>query len=531
MRDFQLPGRSAVYASNAMAATAHPSATLAAVEVMKSGGNAVDAAICAAGVLAVVEPGMSGIGGDCFALLAHGDQPVIGYNGSGPAGQSVSAERLLNLGVDTIEPDSAHSVTIPGAVEAWQSLLDKYGTRSFDELLASAVSLAEDGYRVQARVALEWRLGADRLNNNPAGRKLFLKNGQPLQAGDLHRQPGLAKALRAIATHGADGFYTGPVAEDIVQSLQSAGGLQTAEDFSALNGSWVEPVGSEYRGYQIAERPPNGQGFMVSIMLNLLNRFSAAELEPKSAQSLHLQIEAGRLACAERDRFFDEYYGTGRADKALQKFLSADYADAQARRISLARAMPAEVSKHNPQGGDTTYIAVIDGDGNAVSMMNSLYYPFGSGLVSEQYGILLHNRGSAFAVQGPASRIIEPGKRPVHTIIPGMLMQDGQPSMVCGVVGAEHQPSGQVRLISAIVDGGLDVQQALNLARAFYDRGTVMVERGVSDPVRQKLQAFGHRTEVAEAPLGAGQAIWIDRQRGLLVGGSDYRKDGCALGF
>jgi gamma-glutamyltranspeptidase/glutathione hydrolase len=290
-----------------------------------------------------------------------------------------------------------------------------------------------------------------------------------------------------------------------VQSLQGAGGLQTADDFSALKGSWVEPVVSDYRGYQVAERPPNGQGFMVSIMLNNLSRFPAAELEPQSAQSLHLQIEAGRLARADRDRFFDEYYGTDRADAALQKFLSADYANAQARRISLAEAMPAEGGKNNPQGGDTTYIAAIDRDGNAVSLMNS--------------------------VRGPAPRVIAPGKRPVHTIIPGMLIKDGQPAMVCGVVGAEHQPGGQVRLISAVIDGGLDVQEALHLPRVFYDRGTVMVERGVSDRVRQKLHAFGHRTEFAEAPLGAGQAIWIDHRRGQLVGGSDYRKDGCALGL
>ncbi len=531
MRDFQLPGRSPVYAGNAMAATAHPSATLAAVEVMKSGGNAVDATIAAAGVLAVVEPGMSGIGGDCFALLAHGNQPVIAYNGSGPAGQSVSAEALLALDVNEIQADSAHSVTIPGAVEAWQAMLDKYGTRSFDELLAPAIAFAEEGYRVLPRVAMEWQMGVDRLSGNPSARKLFLQNGQPLQAGATHRQPGLAKALRAIARQGADGFYTGPVAEDIVQSLQRAGGLQTADDFSELRGSWIEPVTSNYRGYQVIERPPNGQGFIVSIMLNILSRFSATELEPNSAEALHLQIEASRLACADRNRFFDNCYGTGKAENMLQELLSAAYAESQAQRISLARSMPADGSEKTLHGGDTTYISVVDRDGNAVSLMNSLYYPFGSGLVSEQFGILLHNRGSAFAVQGPAPRIIEPGKRPVHTIIPGMLAQDGRPVMVCGVVGAEHQPGGQVRLISAIVDGGLDVQNALNLPRVFYDHGTVLIERGISDPVRKKLNSLGHRTEITQTPLGAGQAIWIDRQRGNLVGGSDYRKDGCALGF
>jgi len=531
MRDFQSPGRSAVYSNNAMAATAHPSATLAAVEVMKSGGNAVDATIAAAGVLAVVEPGMSGIGGDCFALLAKGNQPVVAYNGSGPAGQSASAENLLSLGIDEISPDSAHSVTIPGAVEAWQALLDQYGTRSFDELLAPAIAFAEDGYRVQGRVAMEWTLGVDKLNGNPSARQLFLQDGQPLQAGAMHRQPGLAKALRAVAAQGSAGFYTGPVAEDIVQSLQDAGGLQTLDDFSDLKGSWVDPLISDYRGYRATERPPNGQGFLVSMMLNILNHFSADDLDPNSAPALHLQIEAGRLAFADRNRFFDEYYGTDQADKVLEELLSVEHAKSQAQRISLTRAMPFDGNRHAPRGGDTTYIAVVDRDGTAVSLMNSLYYPFGSGLVSEKYGILLHNRGSAFALRGPAPRIIEPGKRPVHTIIPAMLTQGGQPTMVFGVVGAEHQPGGQVRMISAIVDAGLDVQQALDLPRVFYDRGTVLIERGVSDSVRHSLDSLGHRTAVAETALGAGQAIWIDHQRGCLIGGSDYRKDGCALGF
>ena len=531
MRDFQSPGRSAVYASNGMAATAHPSATVTAVEVMKSGGNAVDAAIAAAGVLAVVEPGMSGIGGDCFALVAHGNQPVIAYNGSGPAGQSVSVEKLLALGIKEIQPDSAHSVTIPGAVEAWQALLQKYGTRHFDELLAPAIAYADDGYRVQARVAMEWQLGVDKLNANATGRKFFLQDGRPLQAGDTHRQPGLAKALRAIAAHGADGFYLGPVADDLVQSLQRAGGLQTLEDFAQLAGSWVKPVVSHYRNYELIECPPNGQGFMVSIMMNVLNQFSFDGLNPQSAEALHLQLEASHLASADRNRFFDEFYGTDQAQEFLQNLLSTEYAKSQAKRINLAKARSADDRQQIRQGGDTTYIAVVDHDGNAVSLMNSLYYPFGSGLVSEQYGILMHNRGSAFAVEGPASRLIEPGKRPVHTIIPAMLTQKHRPVMVFGVVGAEFQPGGQVRTISGVIDGELDVQQALNLPRVYYDQGTVLVERGVTDALRQQLHSFGHRTIVTETPLGAGQAIWIDQQFGRLVGGSDFRKDGCAFGY
>jgi gamma-glutamyltranspeptidase/glutathione hydrolase len=531
MRDFQSPGRSAVYASNAMAATAHPSATIAALEIMKDGGNAVDAAIAAAGVLTVVEPGMSGLGGDCFALVAHGDEPVIAYNGSGPAGQSVSAERLLELGIDEIQPNSAHAVTIPGAVEAWQALLDKYGTRGFDELLVPAIRFAEDGYLVQSRVAMEWQLGLESLKANPCARALFLQDDQPLHVGDTHRQPGVANALRAIAAHGARGFYAGPVAEDIVQSLQRAGGLQTLEDFSRLKGSWSTPVVTRYREHELVECPPNGQGFMVSIVLNILDHFTSEELDPFSAAALHLQIEAHRFASADRNRFFNEFYGTAAETAELKKLLLPDYAQSLSKRIDLQRARPSDDDNNVRPGGDTTYIAVADRDGTAVSLMNSLYHPFGSGLVSEEYGILLHNRGSAFVINGPASRRIEPGKRPIHTIIPAMLMRNGRPALVCGVVGAEHQPGGQVRTLSGILDGGLDVQESLNLPRVFYDQGVVLTERGIGVAARRKLDALGHRTVVSESPLGAGQAIWIDSQRGLLVGGSDFRKDGCALGI
>ncbi len=530
-RDYQLPGRSPVYAANGMAATAHPEATATAIETLKAGGNAFDAAIAAAGVLAVVEPGMSGIGGDCFALLSTGGETNMAYNGTGTAGRSMTADRLLELGVDTIRPDSPHSVTTPGAVDAWQAILDTYGTRDFGELLAPAIKFAEQGYIVQPRVAFEWQLGLERIKRHPSARSLFLNHGQPLVAGDVHRQPKLAKALRAIASRGADGFYKGPVAQDIVASLRAAGGLQALEDFAAVGGSWVDPVASDYRGFEVMQCPPNGQGFMVSIMLNILTHFSVDELKPDSAENLHLQIEVSRLAYADRNRFFDDYYATERATEALTELLSAEHARAHARRIHPERAMDPEADQQAIRGGDTTYIAVADRDGNAISLMNSLYHPFGSGLASEQYGILLHNRGSAFVVSGPAPRVIEPGKRPVHTILPAMLAKHGRPTLIFGVVGAEFQSGGQVRVVSGVVDAGLNVQQALDLPRVFYGDDAVLIERGLSDPVRQQLESLGHRMKAACGPLGAGQAIWIDHERGCLIGGTDHRKDGCAIGY
>ena len=514
-----------------MAATAHPDATWTAIETLKAGGNAFDAGIAAAGVLAVVEPGMSGIGGDCFALLSTGDGTTLAYNGTGTAGQSVTADRLLELGVDTILPDSPHSVTIPGAVDAWQAILNTYGTRDFGELLAPAIGFAEQGYIVQPGVAFEWQFGVERIERHACARNLFLKHGEPLAAGDVHRQPKLAKALRTVASRGADGFYTGPVARDIVKSLQAAGGLQTLEDFASVGGYWVDPVTSDYRGFDVMQCPPNGQGFMVSIMLNILANFSVNKFEPGSAENLHLQIEASRLAYADRNLFFDDYHGTAQAPETLAELLSAKHARSHAQRIHPDRVMGPEADQHAARGGDTTYVAVADRDGNAISLMNSLYHPFGSGLASEQFGILLHNRGSAFAVTGPGPRVIEPGKRPVHTILPAMLAQHGRPTLIFGVVGAEFQSGGQVRVVSGVVDSGLDVQQALDLPRVFYGDGAVLTERGLPDPVRQQLDSLGHRTKVANGPLGAGQAIWIDHERGCLIGGTDHRKDGCAIGY
>jgi len=360
---------------------------------------------------------------------------------------------------------------------------------------------------------------------------MYLNQGEPYHTGDRHRQPELANAFREIAKHGAQGFYSGPVAEDIVDSLKNVGGLQTLDDFAGVSGEWTEPIASEYRGYQLFECPPNGQGFIVSNMLNILSNFAIDELALNSAVNLHLQIEASRLSYADRDRFFDEYYASDQADKALEKLLSQQYGRSQSKLIDEGRTMPMATAVNAVHGGDTTYVAIADRDGNMISLMNSLYYPFGSGLVSETYGILLHNRGCAFEVTGSTQRKIEPGKRPPHTILPAMLLKDDQPVMTFGVVGAEHQPTGQVRMISALVDAGVDVQQALDAPRVFFYDGIVQVEHGFPDSFTDELAALGHKIQISGSPIGAGQAIWVDREQDRFVGGSDFRKGGCAMGF
>ena len=550
MRNFARPGRSPVLGASGMAATAHPLATLTARDVLQRGGNAVDAAIAASAVLAVVEPAMSGIGGDTFALVYQPGTGVRAYNGSGRSGMQMSAERLLGLGITAIDGDSPHSVTVPGAVEAWNSMLEDCGTLSLAELLEPSIQLAEQGVVVQPRIALEWEWAADRLDKTPTGRQVFLKQGVPFAAGDHFRNGPLAEALRIIAVHGAAGFYEGPVAEDIVSTLGAMGGLLTLEDLGTAKGSWASPVISDYRGYEIVECPPNGQGFMVSMTLNVLNQFPMNELKVNDAANLHLQIEASRVVREERDRFFQEFYGEDHADQRLNDLLSARFTSQLRRKISPDSAM-ADISESAKLGGDTTCVEVVDREGWAVSMMNSIYWPWGSGIVTNRFGIVLQNRGSAFNLLasknstmnpgGPTAQnqppmILKnglsgllPGARPRHTILPAMVLKGGLPVMTFGVVGAEHQPGGQVRLVSAVLDSGLDVQGGLDLPRVFYDHGGVQIEGGFPDGFDAALRAMGHKTSASSAPLGAGQAIWIDHQRGLMAGGSDFRKDGCAL--
>ncbi len=528
MRNFEMPGRSAAFGTNGMAATSHPRATLAALDVLRAGGNAMDAAVAAAAVLAVVEPQMTGIGGDCFVLYAPAGGDIVAYNGSGRAGGAATTQWYLENGIAEIASDSVHAVTIPGAVEAWSRLVGDHGTRDFGALLAPAIDLAEDGYPIQPRVAFDWARFEAKLNANAAIQRMFLNDGRLFEAGDVFRQPQLAATLREIAKQGADGFYKGPVAEAMVATLNSLGGLQTLDDFAAVAGDYSEPISTNYRGYDVVECPPNGQGFVALIMLNILEGFDLAGLNPDGAQRLHLEIEAGRLGFRERDRYFT---GHDRSAEHLQTYLGKDYADRQRGLISSERAMSPSDVDSLPAQSDTVYLTVVDRDTNAVSFINSLFRPFGSGLICEETGVMFHDRGSLFVVDEASGNTIEPGKRPLHTILPGMLMQNGRAVMPFGVMGGHYQPFGHTHLLTNILDYGFDVQQALDDPRVFYQDDTVLAESGVAAGVVAELAALGHAVEPTGAPHGGGQAIWIDWGRGVFIGGSDPRKDGCALGY
>ncbi len=531
MRDFHLPGRSTAHGINGMAATSHPLATLAALESLRWGGNAIDAAVSAAAVLAVVEPQSTGIGGDCFVLFApRGSGQIIAYNGSGRAPAAADAAWFRERGIDAIDPDSAHAVTVPGAIEAWSRLIGDHGRKGFDELFQPAIRYAENGYPVFPRVAHDWRREAERLARDPVAKRIFLPSGAPPAAGEIHAQPELAATLKRIVAEGPEAFYKGEVAEDMVGRLREKGGLHTLEDFAQHQGEYTAPIRTSYRGYDVFQCPPNGQGLTVLLMLDILQGFPLGGLDPLGPERLHLEIEAGRLAFRDRNALIaDPAHGR----VPIEHLLSASYADGIRRLIQPDRAMtrlPAPGSTGAP-GRDTVYLAVVDKDLNAVSFINSIYWSFGSGIVAPKSGVVLQNRGAGFVLDPHHPNVIAPRKRPSHTIIPGMLARDGRAIMPFGVMGGDYQPFGHVHLLTNVLDYGMDPQEAIDLARVFHDGDAVEVERGIPEATVKGLAQRGHRVVATADPLGGGQAILIDWKRGVLVGGSDPRKDGCALGL
>lgn len=529
MRDFHRPGRSAVRATRAMASTSQPAATLAAIEVLRAGGNAIDAAVAACAVLCVVEPESTGLGGDCFCLYAPaGTGRVIALNGSGHAPADATADwyRERGIGIDATGP---HAVTVPGAVDAWARLVADHGRKGLDELLQPAIRFAEEGFVLPSRVAWDWATeGVGKLKLDAPAKARFLKpDGGPYREGDRFVQPELARTLRKVAAEGRDGFYTGAVAEDIVAHLRAKGGLHTLDDFAAQRATYVEPITTDYRGYTVHECPPNGVGIAVLMLLNLLSGFGPGD-DPLSVERMHQLIEATRLVFRDRDAFVAD---PRQAPVPVADLLSAGYADAMRALIRPDRAMADLPAPGLPPHEDTVYLCVVDEDGNAVSFINSLFKSFGSGIVAPESGVLLQNRGLGFSLDPAHPSCIAPRKRPMHTIIPGMLTKDGAAVMPFGVMGGHYQPVGQAWVLTSMLDHGLDPQAAIDLPRLFAFEGTVELEHGIPQAAADALAALGHRVSRIDKPHGGGQAIWIDRERGTLTGGSDPRKDGCALGY
>ncbi len=525
VRDFHSPGRSAVFAGDAMAATSHPLATAAAIDTLKAGGTAADAAVAAVATLCVVEPHMNGIGGDCFGLVAKPGAAPWGYNGSGRAAATANADILWNKGVRSIGSDSPLCVTVPGAVEAWGAVLKAHGRFGLDRALAPAIRYAEHGFPVAPRVAYDWALAEKALRADPGTARHYLLNGHAPEAGDVMRLPALAATFKMIAARGPAAFYE-DVAADIVATLAPRGSWLTAEDFARHRGDVVRPISAPYRGLDIVELPPSGQGLVTLVMLNILEHFDLAALEPHGAERLHIALEAARLAFAVRDAHLaDPAFMRVSAASLIDKAFAANLAG----RIDRTRRVPIPAAP--TPGSDTVYLTVVDRDRMAVSFINSIYSEFGSRIATEKTGVLLHNRGACFVVDPTHPNAIGPSKRPMHTIIPALGCRDGRCELTFGVMGASFQPMGHAHLVTNLIDYGMDLQAAIDSPRVFFEGDATVIERGVPAAAVDGLKARGHQISVRPRPWGGAQAIAIDWQRGVLIGASDGRKDGCAIGY
>jgi gamma-glutamyltranspeptidase / glutathione hydrolase len=525
MRDFQQPNRSVAVAGEAMAATSHPLATLTALDVLRAGGNAMDAAIAAVAVLGVVEPQSTGIGGDCFALYAPKAGLPIALNGSGRAPERARVEWYVDRGMRAIEAESPHAVTVPGAVDAWCRLNQDYGTKTLAELLEPAARYAELGVPISPRVAHDFEHLSEKIARDEFAAKAFLRDDRLPRLGEILKQTALAATLRRIAREGRNAFYRGAIAEEMVARLQSLGGLHTPDDFVAQRCEYVTPISTEYRGASIYECPPNGQGLAALLILNILAGYEPGELN--DADYIHLLAEATKAGYAARDAHIGD---PAQVKVAVEQLLSKDHAAALRAHLSMARASTPVVA-HEPAHKDTVYLCVVDRDRNAASFINSLFHPFGSGIYAPKSGIMLHCRGASFRTVPGHPNAIAPGKRPLHTIIPGMLVRDGRAAMPFGVMGGDYQACGHAHFLSQILDRDRDPQAALEAPRSFAYGAELALETTISKATAAELARRGHNIAWAASPHGGGQAIAIDHARGVLIGGSDPRKDGCALGY
>ncbi len=526
MRDFQLLGRSPVFAMNGMCATSHPLAAKVAVQMLEAGGNAVDTAIAAAVLLGICEPQMTGIGGDCFVLLKPGGEDrVIALNGSGRAPAGLCAANIRAAGHKIMPVYSQLTVTVPGAVDAFCRLSREWGKIGLKASLAPAIYYAEAGVPVSPRTAFDWARSEPNMKGD--ARKFYLFADKPPRPGQVFQAPRQAEVLRRISMEGRNGFYEGEVAEDMVASLRALGGCHTLDDFANTACEWTEPVSGTYKGIELLEHPPNGQGATAILMNNILGHFDLADLEPLGSKRAHIEAEAAKLAYDARNRFIADSDHTAR----LAHMLSADTASALAAMIDPQKAMESPAALSEAVHKETVYLTVVDRDQMAISLIYSVYHGFGSGLASAKFGINFQNRGAGFTLEPDHPNEAQGGKRPMHTIIPAMLAKEGRVFMPFGVMGGAFQPNGHSRVMTNMIDFGMHAQGAIDAPRSFSDAGELKVERGYSDAVRQELADLGHKVIIPEVPLGGGQAILIDYENGVLEGASDPRKDGCALGY
>ena len=529
-------GRSVVRTSHAMVASSQPLASQTGLEILKGGGNAVDAAIAMAAVLNVTEPNMTGVGGDAFMMVYSAKTKKIeALNASGRAPRALTAERVAGLGHKQMPLSGMETITVPGAFDGWVTLLEKHGTMKLPDLLAPAIALAENGFPVMEKTVADWIPEVEKLRRTPASASTYLVNGEAPKPGDIFVQKNLARTLRTLAKGGRDAYYRGEIGRAIVDYCQKNGGYLTMEDLAEHKSTWVEPISTTYRGHTLYEFPPNNQGLTALLLLNILEGVDLASMRNDPARYYHTLIEATKIAFADRNRYIAD---PAFAKVPVQELLSRDYAAKRRALINPDKAIDPPAYGEVKMGSDTTYFTVVDKDRNAVSFINSLFNSFGSGVVAGETGIMLHNRGSGFVLQAGHPNRLEPGKRPFHTLIPAMVFKDGRLLMTYGVMGGDIQAQGHAQVLINLIDRGLNLQQAIDAPRVRYVSGRgVMLEDTLPPSVIAALVARGHERVLPppgimhRALMGGGQAIMIDPQTGALLGASDIRKDGLAIGY
>jgi gamma-glutamyltranspeptidase/glutathione hydrolase len=460
--------------------------------------------------------------------MRDADDRPRAINGSGWAGERYELSQIRSKIGDAVELTGAHRVTIPGSISAWFKLISDHGKSDWKRVLAPAIQLAEEGYCVTERLARDWALQKAKLQANSASAAVFLPHGRCPAPGDICKNPKLARTLRLIADGGAKAFYRGEIAEAMVESLRDLEGEHTIDDFESFEAEYCEPVSCRYRGFQLWECPPNGQGAVALIMARLLDSFDVRQWKADSADRMHLQAEIARLAYAARDFYFAD---PRKADVPVSQLLSDEFLSRLRSSISITERMREVEAWRTRPHKHTVYISVVDRDRTTVSLMNSLYDDFGSGITCPRTGILFHDRGAAFSLEPSSPNALGGRKRPMHTIIPAILTASGKPILSFGVTGGHFQPLGQMQILSNILDYEMPVQAALDCPRMFAIANDFHVERGMPEPTISELIRRGHNVTFAPNPLGACQAIYIDRNRGTLEGGSDTRRDGVALGY
>ncbi len=524
-----------------MIATSQPLASAAGLQVLQRGGNAVDAAVTAAAVLAVIEPSMTGIGGDLFAIVYDArSQRLHGLDASGRSPAAATPAEFARRGLTEMPAEGPLSVDVPGVVSGWDALLARFGTVSLAQALAPAIGYARDGYPVAELMANEWRAAVPKLSADAAARATFLPSGVPPAMGEIVTNPRLAGSLALVAEHGAPAFYTGPIAAAIAADLHARGGLLTADDFAAHAVEWVDTIHTSYRGYDVHELPPSTQGIVALEMLNILEGFDIRGLGHNSPEHLHLVAEAKKIAFADRGAYLADR--AAMPDGALALLLSKDYAAVRRQDIDLTRAgtyragalaAGATVAPDfaGRDRGDTIYLTVADGDGNVISFIQSLFASFGAGIVAGETGITLSNRAAGFVLTPGHPNQIGPRKRPLHTLVPAMVVKDGRPWLSFGVMGGDNQAQAHAQLVLNVVDFDLHVQAAGEAARVRHMGTELALESGIGAEVRAALAARGHALRDGRGQMGGYQGIMIDPVSGVLLGGSDLRKDGLAIGW